>query len=247
MKNKLFCFPLLTVILALCIPIAGQSKTGTVRGVLTDMQGALLPGALLSIRKANPLEANDPIYAVTDPFGVFTFSNLAFGKYVLEFTTPSFEAGFKKRITITADQPVASNVAFVAEPCGDVDADKAALTDKEMGEIIRQMLQVYLPDETHLKKANLSTENIKPEWMGELKQQFILMTPTEVEKLSQTRKVAYIKVTQLKAKNGCVAANLADLLTLHSDQVLLSGGTKTYEFRKVGDHWVGKILLSMVF
>lgn len=245
--KKNFGWPCFAVFLSLAFSISGQQKTGSVRGVLTDMQGAALPFARLSIRKASPLEANDPIYTVTDPFGAFAFSDLPFGKYLLEFTVPSFEAGFKKRVTITADQPVANSVAFAEEPCGDADAEKTPLTDKERGEIIRQILAVYLPDDTHIKKVTLSTENIKPEWLGEFRQQFILMTPLELEKLSQTRKVAYIKVTPIKTKEGCVAANLADLLTLNSAQVLLSGGIKTYEFRKVGDRWIGKTLMSVVF
>jgi len=241
-------FLLLPMLISLGVSIYGQSKTGTIRGVLTDSQGAVMPGRKLSIDKTTSAEGEKAKYVVTDANGAFQFSELPFDTYLLEFTMPGFEAGFKKQVSITADHPVAGNVAFVMEPCGDVDPNQlASVTDKEMGEIVRQMLVAYLPKGLDDTKPALSSENIKPEWVGEFTAQFTLMTQAEIDRRSQSSEFSYLKIAGLKTKEGCVAANFADLVALPRNRILMSGGVKTYEFRKIGNHWLGKIVTSVVF
>ena len=233
---------------SLCISVFAQSNTGTIRGVLTDSQGAAMPRQKVVIKPANAEEDDKVGYAVTDFNGAFAFSKLPFGRYLLEFTMPGFEGGFRKQVSLTAEHPTAADVAFVMEPCGDVEvSEPASISDKEKGEIVRQMLAVYLPKNASDTKPNLSTDNIKTEWVGEFQPQFTLMTQTEINGRGQTKEFPYVRISELKIKQGCVAATLADLVAVPSNRVLMSGGAKTYEFRKIGNHWLGKVLMSIVF
>ena len=247
MRNRFSIALLLSVLISLGTPVHAQSKTGTIRGVLTDSQGAVMPRQKVVIKPANAEEGDKAEYAVTDFNGTFEFSKLPFGKYLLEFTMPGFEGGFRKQVSVTAAHPTAADVVFPMEPCGDVDLSDPAITDKEKGEIVRQMLAVYLPKNAADTKPNLSTDNIKTEWVGEFQPQFTLMTQTEINGRGQTKEFPYVRISELKIKQGCVAATLADLVAVPSNRVLMSGGAKTYEFRKIGNHWLGKVLMSIVF
>jgi len=248
MKNNFSVFLLLSLLISLGISVSGQSKTGTIRGVLTDSQGAVLPRQKVVIKPANAEEDVKAEYAVTDFNGAFEFAKLPFGIYLLEFTMPGFEGGFRKQVSVTTEHPMAADVTFAMEPCGDVDlSEPASITDKEKGEIVRQMLAVYLPKNAADTKPNLSTENIKIEWVGEFQPQFTLMTQTEINGRGQMKDFPYLRISELKIKQGCVAATLADLVAVPANRVLMSGGAKTYEFRKIGNHWLGKVLTSVVF
>jgi hypothetical protein len=248
MKDKFSMFLLLSILISLGISICGQTKTGTIRGVLTDSQGAAMPRQKIVMKTANAEEDDKARYAVTDFSGAFEFSTLPIGKYLLEFTMPGFEGGFRKQVSLTVEHPSAADVVFVMEPCGDIEASEpAAVTDKEKGEIVRQMLAVYLPKNTVDTKPNLSTDNIREEWVGEFQSQFTLLPQEEINKRGQTKEVPYLRISGLKIKQGCAAATLADLVTTIGNRVVMSGGAKTYEFRKIGNHWLGKVLMSVVF
>jgi len=122
-------FLLLSILISLGISICGQTKTGTIRGVLTDSQGAVMPRQKIVIKTANAEEDDKARYAVTDFSGAFEFSTLPIGKYLLEFTMPGFEGGFRKQVSLTVEHPSAADVVFVMEPCGDIEASAVELLE----------------------------------------------------------------------------------------------------------------------
>src|SRR5262249_8402504 len=147
MKQKVSKRLLFSALLSLSYFAFSQDRPpGTIRGVLTDSQGAAVPAQKIVIRAATAEEDAKTAYTITNLDGAFEFRGLPFGTYFLESSIPGFEGGFKKRVNITAKDPVANDVQFIMEPCGDVDAgEPTTVTDKEKGEMVRQMLVVYLP------------------------------------------------------------------------------------------------------
>jgi len=71
---------------------AGQMSTGRLSGVVTDSQGAVIPGATVVAVRANA----EPIVTRTNDVGRYTFTSLIPGRYVLTVEAPGF-----KRVTVS--------------------------------------------------------------------------------------------------------------------------------------------------
>ena len=70
----------LLIVLSSC-PLALAQSTGRIRGVVTDEQGAVLPGATVLVRNQNTQETRD---TVTDASGEFLLPALLVGMYRVE-------------------------------------------------------------------------------------------------------------------------------------------------------------------
>ncbi|MCX6572076.1 MAG: TonB-dependent receptor [Candidatus Aminicenantes bacterium] len=96
MRNKLLCILAITLLLA---PIAfSQSKeTGAIRGVVTDEQGAPLPGVNVTISSQNLMGIRT---FLTDAGGEFRFPALPPGEYQVKAELQGFGAVIREKIRV---------------------------------------------------------------------------------------------------------------------------------------------------
>lgn len=85
---RLFPFLLVAASLVLAVPPAGaQTQTGTITGVVTDAQNAVLPGVTVTLSSPALIT---PQTAVTNERGVYSFIALPPGRYAVHFELQGF-------------------------------------------------------------------------------------------------------------------------------------------------------------
>src|SRR6185503_4075555 len=101
--------------LLLLSSIEGQSKSAAVTGSVLDQNGAVIPGAKVSLRRA----ATDEIFrkATTNNDGVFSFYDVSPGDYEIEVSTDWIGRSFRKRVAVYSSQAAQSNIVLHLEPC----------------------------------------------------------------------------------------------------------------------------------
>ena len=99
MSKMLTLAPLLVAI-SLAMPLAAQESRGTLRGVLTDSSGAVIPAATVSLTIGNSRKT-----AITQTNGSWTFLGIAPGEYTINVEFPGFEA-FETTVTLDAGRVV---------------------------------------------------------------------------------------------------------------------------------------------
>jgi hypothetical protein len=120
-------FILATLFLIAAGPVLAQTQTGTITGVVTDDQGAVMPGVTVSIQ--SPALIGGTRTAVTNTTGSYQFSQLAPGVYSVVFQLAGFNtlrmeeidvrvafvskvdgrmqvAGVEETVTVTGESPV---------------------------------------------------------------------------------------------------------------------------------------------
>jgi len=141
-------------ILPLCALLLGalgawaQSNAGTVRGTVTDLSGAVVPGA--SVRLANPVSGLSRT-ETTDASGQFQFANVPFNPYQLTITAKGFSAlrkDFEIRSVMGAELKLvlqvqgASSTVTVEASAGDmIENDPTFHTDVDRDAFIKVPLE----------------------------------------------------------------------------------------------------------
>src|SRR5579883_1512345 len=94
---------------------AGQSITaGTVRGVVTDPSGGVVPGAAVALTNT---ETDVTRKTMTNGEGRYQFGFAAPGLYRVEVTAKGFQKAERGGVTVTAGQPVGADIELeVAGP-----------------------------------------------------------------------------------------------------------------------------------
>ena len=84
------------------LPIAAaQSGTATITGVVTDPQGAVLPGVRVT---ATALDTNHEVGVTTDSAGAYTIAGLTPGSYDLKVEGNGFNTQVRKAVPLTVGQ-----------------------------------------------------------------------------------------------------------------------------------------------
>lgn len=105
-------------ILLLLLPAASnaQIQTGTITGVVTDEQGAVLPGATVTLESRALIV---PQTTVTNDRGVYSFVSLRPGTYTVTFSMPGFadvtRQGIIVNVAVTTTVNIAMTLASVTE------------------------------------------------------------------------------------------------------------------------------------
>lgn len=76
---------------------AGQTQTGTITGIVTDEQGAVLPGVTVTLAGASLIR---PQTTVTSGRGIYTFIALPPGTYIVRFEMPGFATVERSEIPV---------------------------------------------------------------------------------------------------------------------------------------------------
>ena len=97
----------LILIFAWTYPTLAQPAGGTVRGVLTDDSGAVIPSAPVSISGGGTSKT-----AITQSDGTYSFPGLAAGQYTLSVSFPGFTS-FSKAVTVNPGATVQMPVQLI--------------------------------------------------------------------------------------------------------------------------------------
>ncbi len=103
---------LLIAILALlrCVPpAAGQSDRATISGSVMDSSGALIPNAGVVLTNT---ETGLVTQASANEIGLYTLSNVPFGRYELKITAAGFKAYSRSGITVMVGQSLRLDVTL---------------------------------------------------------------------------------------------------------------------------------------
>jgi len=145
-------FRLLAVlaVVALCsMPIFAQQTLGGLTGVVTDISGALIPNATVTVVDENTSLTRT---AKTNDSGVYLLVNLPIGSYTLTYTADGFEVQKTSHITVQADRTGTVNVSLkVGKTTDTVEVEASPLmnaTDTTNG---------YVMDKTEIEEVPLAT------------------------------------------------------------------------------------------
>src|SRR5437016_8909167 len=96
-------FGLLGAIL-LSTPAVGQTITGTVSGIVTDSNGAAVPGATVTLVSE---QKNEPRTSTTNDSGRFTCAALQPGTYTLKIEQKGFQTHEQRSVVLSANETLA--------------------------------------------------------------------------------------------------------------------------------------------
>jgi hypothetical protein len=101
-----FCCLLLVLVGAALLPLreaAAQTVTGGITGTVVDVQGAVMPGATVTIVNE---ATSAPRVVVSDARGDFQVTNLQAGQYTVRVEVPSFRTYERKNVVLSASERV---------------------------------------------------------------------------------------------------------------------------------------------
>src|SRR5687767_12060799 len=102
----------LILLLSLVVVVAQQSR-GTLRGVISDELGATIVGATVTLTGADGVDKT----VVTNNDGVYSFTALAPGKYLLRAEAIGFAASEVTEVDVNAGQRARSEERRVGKEC----------------------------------------------------------------------------------------------------------------------------------
>ncbi|HTG93898.1 MAG TPA: TonB-dependent receptor [Pyrinomonadaceae bacterium] len=91
-------------LLTLCAVANGQTITGSISGTVTDLNGAVVPGAVVTLTSDTTTEKRS---ATTDSEGHFSFTTLQPGNYSLKVERQNFQALEQKGVVLSANEKLA--------------------------------------------------------------------------------------------------------------------------------------------
>jgi len=94
----------LLVLACASTPLIGQSVTGSISGVVVDPNGAVVPGATITLTKD---QTNDKRNQPTNESGRFNFASLQPGVYSVRIEHAGFETMLRTRVVLTANEDLA--------------------------------------------------------------------------------------------------------------------------------------------
>jgi len=99
---------LLAMLACLAFPTApaAQSTTGTMRGTVRDEQGAVVPGATLTMRNV----ATNAVQTAVSENGFYRFLNVAVGEYELTAQKDGFSTSVRSGLTVSVNQDAVADV-----------------------------------------------------------------------------------------------------------------------------------------
>ena len=100
---------LLLICLCVALPAGAQTITGTIQGVVTDSQGASVPGAQVSIRNTATAETRT---VMSSSQGVFTAPDLAVGTYDVTVKAANFKEYVSKHVQLDASTVTTVNAVL---------------------------------------------------------------------------------------------------------------------------------------
>ena len=158
------------ILMLLVVPVmatvlsAQVIMTSTIVGTVTDPQGAVVPGARVTLRNVDTgVEWN----ATTDPYGIYQFRNLNLGHYEVMVdqagfahavsTAVNLEAGATQRVDFRLKIGGTTQKVTVSAAAALLKTDEANISDTIQGELLRDLpiqgRQISMANKTDLLAA----------------------------------------------------------------------------------------------
>jgi hypothetical protein len=159
------------VVLTLCaLPVQAQYRA-SLQGTVADSQGAMIPGAQLTLTDT---ETNRAITATSNPDGNFVFNQLAPSTYKLEVARDGFKKKHLDGVRIIAEQANSLNVVLETGGTTEtvtVNAGDAPAIDTATGSISGTITQENLAKMPDFGRDPLQLANLAPGMFGDSSQQ----------------------------------------------------------------------------
>lgn len=159
------------VLLALSVLPAHAQYRASLQGTVADAQGALIPGAQLTLTDK---ETNRTIAATSDGAGNFVFNTLAPSTYTITITRDGFKKKVLDNVHIIAEQANALNVVLEvggATETVTVNAAELPMMDTATGSISGTITQEHLAKLPDFGRDPLQLVNLAPGMFGDASQQ----------------------------------------------------------------------------
>ena len=111
LRSALLSWGVIALLSALPALAAAQATTGTIRGVVRDQQGGVVPGVTISVRNTN---TNVVRTAVTGGEGEYLVTNLPTGNYEVAAELTGFSRFLRSGITLAVNQDAVVDVTLAA-------------------------------------------------------------------------------------------------------------------------------------
>jgi len=89
--------------------VHGQADQGSITGIITDSQHAVVQGATVTITN---LDTQFQLKTTTDASGVYVFSPIKVGQYAVSAMAPGFATTKRDSVRVDVDQRVGVNLAL---------------------------------------------------------------------------------------------------------------------------------------
>jgi Carboxypeptidase regulatory-like domain/TonB dependent receptor-like, beta-barrel/TonB-dependent Receptor Plug Domain len=167
MKNFKFMTVVLSFMLALSAIAFGQNTTGTIEGVITDQNGAVVPGVSVTV-KSTGTTAGYNNTTTTNEQGYFVFNQIPVGTYQVTTSSPTFKT-VSDEVTVVLDKN--ANFSPKLEPGSptvvvDVITDSSVTIDQSDTKIdtnITKQIIDDLPSGTQFTSLLKIAPNVRPE------------------------------------------------------------------------------------
>src|SRR4030095_8037148 len=103
-QHRLVTVITVLALLTLCAVANGQTITGSISGTFTDLNGAVVPGAVVTLTSDTTTEKRS---ATTDSEGRFSFTTLQPGNYALKIERQNFQTLEQKGVVLSANEKLA--------------------------------------------------------------------------------------------------------------------------------------------
>jgi hypothetical protein len=139
-------FLLLAIVFLLAVPLAAQTVTGTMNGVVTDSSGGALPGVTLTIRNT---ETGFERVTVTDESGRFNAPFLPVGPYEVRAELGGFGVQTRRNVRVDLNQSIVQDfvmdLAMEETVTVTADAPRINVTDGEIKQTMRDTEIMSIP------------------------------------------------------------------------------------------------------
>lgn len=105
-----YCSALLTLLLmlsSLCMPAVAQVDQGTITGTVTDMTGAVVPNAQVTLTST---DTGLVLKTTTNQSGVYVFSPLKIGNYTVDASAQGFATSTLSGLVLNINQRLSADV-----------------------------------------------------------------------------------------------------------------------------------------
>ncbi|HEX8249543.1 MAG TPA: carboxypeptidase-like regulatory domain-containing protein, partial [Pyrinomonadaceae bacterium] len=109
---------MLVIFLFSFVTIFGQEFRGTITGTVTDPQGAVVPGAAVTVKN---LETNVVNNVTANDEGSYTVPFLLPGRYSVSITAAGFKTSVRENVTVNVDDRLTIDVQLEIGQTADVD------------------------------------------------------------------------------------------------------------------------------
>src|ERR1700733_8674627 len=132
------------------LPLVNGQSTGSLHGVVTDAQSAIIPGAIVAL---NSTTTGASRQVVTDNTGAYQFLQMMPGEYTLTVTKPGFATITQQHLVLQINTPETLNVQLEVGTTGQTvnvtaEASTISTSDAEIGNTFTEHSIRQLPLDT---------------------------------------------------------------------------------------------------